>query len=312
MWPVIIDRESLMSFWHVFEYLCNTLIFFLAGALTGSLGGSIVFCSMPLLQLMHPARQKVTVQEALVITWGGLRGAVGLSLAIQVAKDRAGGVLSYEDAHRVLFYVGGVAALTLVVNATTSPLLVSVLGITRWESAKQSMMLMLHSRLKAGLEFSDRKLRKFGSPDPVAQVFESGFPAETGFNSHPRPLWQATKKVTFKWVERKRRKASCPFVNCRRLATKVDKSRVAASTLTLEPFSFAFFRLAGREASCHLEFAKSHSRDTVSRHETKTARVVLVSPTSGCRVLPGVQVEAKHLGTNSQVTHTLSHAPRMG
>ncbi|CAJ1394481.1 unnamed protein product [Effrenium voratum] len=170
MWPVIIDRESLMSFWHVFEYLCNTLIFFLAGALTGNsminieaqdwghllviyiflvlARGSIVFCSMPLLQLMHPARQKVTVQEALVITWGGLRGAVGLSLAIQVAKDRAGGVLSYEDAHRVLFYVGGVAALTLVVNATTSPLLVSVLGITRWESAKQSMMLMLHSRLK--------------------------------------------------------------------------------------------------------------------------------------------------------------------
>ena len=75
---------------------------------------------------------------------------------------------------------------TLVVNATTSPLLVSVLGITRWESAKQSMMLMLHSRLKAGWEFSDRKLRKFGSPDPeVAQVFESGFPAETSFNSHP-------------------------------------------------------------------------------------------------------------------------------
>ena len=33
-------RESLMSFWHVFEYLCNTLIFFLAGALTGSLGAS--------------------------------------------------------------------------------------------------------------------------------------------------------------------------------------------------------------------------------------------------------------------------------
>ncbi|CAE7384973.1 NHX7 [Symbiodinium natans] len=171
MWPAIVDRESLMSFWHVFEYMCNSLIFFLAGALTGNAMVKIeaqdwghllviyvmlvlarfllLFCSMPVLKLLHPRREPVSLAEVAVITWGGLRGAVGLSLAIQVATNRAGGVISPEDGQRVLFYVGGVAALTLVINATTSPFLVGALGITRWEHAKQNMMLLLHKRLKA-------------------------------------------------------------------------------------------------------------------------------------------------------------------
>ena len=39
----------------------------------------------------------------------------------QVTVDRADGMISEMDANRVLFFVGGIAALTLVVNATTCP-----------------------------------------------------------------------------------------------------------------------------------------------------------------------------------------------
>merc|ERR1719326_1116334 len=35
MWPFIVDKDSMIHIWHMFEYLGNTLIFFLAGALTG-------------------------------------------------------------------------------------------------------------------------------------------------------------------------------------------------------------------------------------------------------------------------------------
>merc|ERR1719199_557517 len=35
MWPEVTDKESMHTVWHIFEYLGNTVIFFLAGALTG-------------------------------------------------------------------------------------------------------------------------------------------------------------------------------------------------------------------------------------------------------------------------------------
>merc|ERR1719460_1351351 len=35
MWPQVVDKESMHTVWHMLEYLGNTLIFFLAGALTG-------------------------------------------------------------------------------------------------------------------------------------------------------------------------------------------------------------------------------------------------------------------------------------
>merc|ERR1719215_1084903 len=109
------------------EYLGNTLIFFLAGALTGRVmvhippadylhlisiyvfllvvRFGILFLSRPILKILDEDREDVTVAEVCVITWGGLRGAVGLALAIQVSVDRAGGEMNSMDADRVLFYV---------------------------------------------------------------------------------------------------------------------------------------------------------------------------------------------------------------
>mmetsp|Transcript_153333 Transcript_153333/g.293641 ORF Transcript_153333/g.293641 Transcript_153333/m.293641 type:complete len:729 (-) Transcript_153333:112-2298(-) len=81
------------------------------------------------------------------MTWGGLRGAVGLALAIQVTIDRAGGEISADNANRVLFFTGGVAALTLIVNASTCPSIVKALGITQLPETKRRMLLMIHRRL---------------------------------------------------------------------------------------------------------------------------------------------------------------------
>eukprot|EP00928_Gymnodinium_smaydae_P000309 TRINITY_DN10115_c1_g3_i3.p1 TRINITY_DN10115_c1_g3~~TRINITY_DN10115_c1_g3_i3.p1 ORF type:complete len:1055 (-),score=222.61 TRINITY_DN10115_c1_g3_i3:276-2990(-) len=169
MWPKIVDRESMHNFWHVFEYLGNSLIFLLAGALTGKsmvhiqredyfhlvviylvlvvIRGGMIFFSRPILEYLTEEGQPVTEADAMVMTWGGLRGAVGLALAIQVATDRAGGSIDAADAHRVLFYVGGIAALTLIINATTSPFLVEWLGITQMPEAKKELLLLFHDRM---------------------------------------------------------------------------------------------------------------------------------------------------------------------
>merc|ERR1719158_2137466 len=86
------------------------------------------------------------------MTWGGLRGAVGLALAIQVAINRADGKLSEETGRRVLFYVGGIAALTLCVNATTCPALVRKLGLTKTPQARQAMLQRIHKQLRPLVE----------------------------------------------------------------------------------------------------------------------------------------------------------------
>lgn len=170
MWPIITSKESMHTVWHVFEYLGNSLIFFLAGALTGRsilfiawseyvhliviyiVTVLIRFCmlllSRPILRRFGKEfNQTMTLADTMVLTWSGLRGAVGLSLAIQVRMDRAEGEISEADADRVLFYVAGVAALTLMVNATTCPFIVRWLGVATLPETKQRILLMIHDEL---------------------------------------------------------------------------------------------------------------------------------------------------------------------
>ncbi|CAK0830975.1 unnamed protein product [Prorocentrum cordatum] len=178
MWPQIVDKHSLHMVWEMFGYLGNSVVFFLAGALVGNamLSDSIVtrdyvdllliylflslvrlgvvFVSRPLLRILSIGGDKpVTWQQAVLISHAGLRGAVGLALAVHVHHDRAtnsDGVpsVSSEDADRVLFYVGGVALLTIVVNAPTSPMLVRKLKLSTTPVTRRQIMSCLHKRLQ--------------------------------------------------------------------------------------------------------------------------------------------------------------------
>jgi len=170
MWPHIASQETMHHVWHTFEFLGNSIIFFLAGSLVGKaavnislqdylnlviiylalvvIRGSVIFGSRSVLRwLSADGKRAVSAKDAMVMTWGGLRGAVGLALAIQIYNDKAGGKIENHEAHRVLFFVGGVALLTTIVNATTAPALVNWLGITAMQQAKQTLLLKLHEQL---------------------------------------------------------------------------------------------------------------------------------------------------------------------
>jgi len=157
------------------ESLGNILIFFLAGSISGNVfydidpinvlhlivvyivlvlfRGLFIFGSRPILYYLSPVREPVTMADAAVMTWGGLRGAVGLALAIQVYNDRAPdkvhGIpqISVQQAEVVIFFVSGVAFLTTIVNATTAPALVNWLGITALPAAQQKLMKMVYTQL---------------------------------------------------------------------------------------------------------------------------------------------------------------------
>lgn len=114
--------------------------------------GSLIFASRPLLQILHKDKAPVTAAEAAIMTWGGLRGAVGLALGMQVNRGKAAnedGIpqISQHDADRVLFFVAGIAFLTTCVNAPTCPALVTWLGITALPDAEARMLTKFNQQL---------------------------------------------------------------------------------------------------------------------------------------------------------------------
>jgi len=70
----------------------------------------------------------MSFKQIILSTYAGLRGAVGLSLALIVAASP--GIDRYVQ-DLVLLDVGGIALLTLLINATTTGHLVKYLGLSQ-------------------------------------------------------------------------------------------------------------------------------------------------------------------------------------
>lgn len=146
--PYVDDPHAMHNVWHWIEFVGNTLVFTLAGCILGIRlyeqdnitaqdWGFVLLNWMAVnvvrflvIALFFPALKRMgyglTFQEAVFMGWGGLRGAVGLALAISVASSPE---FAGADGERYLFHVGGVAALTLLVNGTTGAALLTKLGL---------------------------------------------------------------------------------------------------------------------------------------------------------------------------------------
>eukprot|EP00931_Biecheleriopsis_adriatica_P021028 TRINITY_DN13879_c0_g2_i2.p1 TRINITY_DN13879_c0_g2~~TRINITY_DN13879_c0_g2_i2.p1 ORF type:complete len:869 (-),score=132.59 TRINITY_DN13879_c0_g2_i2:80-2686(-) len=169
---LLVEREKVLHVWHFAEWVGNTLLFLLAGAIIGDslvsdelsmnagevlwvlalyvllvlVRGLVVFTFFPLLRKMGYGLQW---QEAAVMVWGGLRGAVGLALAVEMGNtsiDKLGDALDADAIGRrkyILFQVGMFTTLTLVINAPTTGFLLRKLGLIR-TSAMQELIRKSH------------------------------------------------------------------------------------------------------------------------------------------------------------------------
>eukprot|EP00210_Caulerpa_lentillifera_P006651 g6354.t1 len=154
-------------FWEMMEYLANTLIFVFTGLKVavelfetdGEEGkwinsrewgyAVLLYLALQLIRLITifsllPFLSRLgygmTWKDALVATWGGLRGAVGLALALIVELDEHNIPVSFRS--YTIFYLGFVVIATLLINGTTMPYLLKLLGVTK--SSPEKLEILFH------------------------------------------------------------------------------------------------------------------------------------------------------------------------
>merc|ERR1719486_1560382 len=87
-----------------------------------------------LLPALNAAGARISKKEAIVMLWSGLRGAVALAMAIIVDREPD---VPTQTGSRMMFHIGGLAALTTLVNATTTAPLLRWLDLTKTTEMKE-------------------------------------------------------------------------------------------------------------------------------------------------------------------------------
>ncbi|EGB08992.1 hypothetical protein AURANDRAFT_63566 [Aureococcus anophagefferens] len=83
------------------------------------------------------------------MVWGGLRGAVGLALAVYVKTtlQQNGDPDDAKDGKRILFHVAGLAFLTLTINGTTAGPLLKLWGMVGLPELKKQLVAKVRERV---------------------------------------------------------------------------------------------------------------------------------------------------------------------
>jgi hypothetical protein len=158
--PLIHDAGLMRDFWTLVEHLLNTLLFLLGGLVwgtiianqgdrTGTFTGKdwgylvllyiiLTAIRFALFAICFPVISRIGLksnwQEMVFQSYSGLRGAIGISLAIfldnEVRQATGGQNKVFELQTNKLFgFVGGIAFMTLLINATTAGPLLRKLGL---------------------------------------------------------------------------------------------------------------------------------------------------------------------------------------
>ena len=168
----VFSEKSVHDFWSFGCFVAETAIFAVSGIIIGSKiiedGATWMYLLklFGLYFLLHiirfliciilwPLLRKtgygLTFRQILVLVYGGLRGAVGLALAMIVATNHN---INETFRHEVLFYTSGIATLTIFVNGNTAGFLMNKLGITSTTIVQKMIMGNILSHFKQDTEKS--------------------------------------------------------------------------------------------------------------------------------------------------------------
>ena len=189
-------HKFMQSFWELASYIANTLIFIIVGIVIAAkvditwqsivilfavyIGINLVRAAMVL--ILYPIMKKcgygLTLRESVILVWGGLRGALGLTLALMVSYT----LEIPEDIRRqILLFTAGIVTLTLTINATTIRWLLLKLGLTKIPSAKMLLDFSIRQQIA---DSSDKYLEKLKNREALAN---SDWKLVETFKHEPEP-----------------------------------------------------------------------------------------------------------------------------
>jgi len=170
-WPSVVNAESMEQVWHTIEHVGNTLLFVLTGVLMSHIMFGpvhrehleimdfvwllimylvVVALRFLMIFMLYPAianmGYKLDWKDCIVMSWGGLRGAVGLAMAVSMDASTS---IDPVTGSKILFFVGGVAVLTLLVNGLTSGFILNKLGMTATPETKKLIAASMHMKIQA-------------------------------------------------------------------------------------------------------------------------------------------------------------------
>ena len=193
----------LHEFWVLAAFIFNTLIFIIVGVIIAHrtrfeiedfidltiiylgihlIRGMVIFVLFP---IMKKIGYGITRKDSIVLWWGGLRGVIGLAMALIVAGETS---IDHEVRDQFLFITAGIVLLTSLINATTIKALVTGLGLTRIPVAKATLVSHTIERLKIN---SQERLQLMKN-----DRFMGGADWETVESYLPK-LWTPAKKDLF-------------------------------------------------------------------------------------------------------------------
>ena len=153
----------LHEFWVLAAFIFNTLIFIIVGVIIAHrtrfeiedfIDLTIIYVGIHLIRglvifVLFPIMKKIgygiTRKDSIVLWWGGLRGVIGLAMALIVAGETS---IDHGVRDQFLFITAGIVLLTSLINATTIKALVTGLGLTRMPVAKATLVSHSIERLK--------------------------------------------------------------------------------------------------------------------------------------------------------------------
>lgn len=161
------DPQMMESFWVLLEHLLNTLLFSLGGCVWGSIIANaddrdafegkdwgylvvlyiyLTLIRFALIACFYPIVSRIGLksnwQESFFMSFGGLRGAVGIALALAIDNDVRSATDDPEKralTNKLFGMVGGVALLTLVVNGTLAGPVLKKLGLASSSEATEKI-----------------------------------------------------------------------------------------------------------------------------------------------------------------------------
>lgn len=98
----------------------------------------------------------MSFKQVILCSYAGLRGAVGLSLALMVYKSEK---IHPDVKDIVLLHVAGIALLTLIINASTTGALVKFLGLTKTSDLKLNILTSITHNIHKNIDENIKHLK---------------------------------------------------------------------------------------------------------------------------------------------------------